>query len=263
MRGTSLSGIRSALAAAACASFALGLLAACQPSDDAGPALGDTGEPLALASRLLPAAFTGDARYWTERILPTGGVTPYEYFIELGSLPPGLAMAGELLFVDIEGVATLPGRYDFVLEVTDAADSTVEAGFSISVFDPATIDLSGQWEFTMTVTNATGVCEPETGQVATHVLTAEQSGSSPTYGFALSGFHGDPDNRLEGSLDFGVTNVEVGGSYPEDGGTTTSAHYLLVYDENTLIGREEWSWTDGVDSCPHGRADVLAQRIVE
>lgn len=47
--------------------------------------------------------------------------------------------------------------------------------------------------------------------------------------------------------------VSFAGTYPEDGGTTTSEFSgTFIYDSTagySASGREDWSWTDGDDSC--------------
>jgi hypothetical protein len=72
----------------------------------------------------------------------------------------------------------------------------------------------------------------------------------------ISGPFGDsgPQN-LNGNLTSGV--VSVGGSYPEDGGTTTATHTLTVApDEQSMSGTEAWSWTGPGGSCPESASDV-------
>jgi len=238
------------------------LLAACTPdedSDDATPH--DTGQPLALTSRAFSAALIGTTMDWSEVVEPIGGVTPYSYEVIAGSLPPGIAMAGAPLEVEFTGAAAVAGSYPFTLRVTDHVDSTASAAFTILVLEPANLDLGGQWQVTLTVTSAWDVCAGEVGQVSTHELTLEQSGSPPGWQVALSGFHGDPANRVEGGLDMLWGEIQLSGNYPEDGGTTTTEHRLFIYNEQLLRGTESWSWTNGVQDCPNGGATIEAVRV--
>lgn len=236
------------------------LIGGCQPDEDE-ESTGDTGQPLALVTRTFHVGFSGADAYWQEGIVPTGGVTPYSYYIELGTLPPGLAMAGEPTFVSIEGEPVLAGHYEFVLEVTDAVDSTVSAGYAIDIFDADAVDLSGQWQYTMAVTHASGFCADEVGVSRTHLLTVMQEEDGATIELTFSGFFDMATSQITGTLRFSLPHVLLSGSYPEGGGTTTGSHSLELCGLDTLRGRETWSWTDGVETCTDGLADVEAIRV--
>jgi hypothetical protein len=57
----------------------------------------------------------------------------------------------------------------------------------------------------------------------------------------------------EGVLVAGSLIITFKGTYPEDGGTTTSDFSgTATYNATTgytMTGHEDWSWTDGEDGC--------------
>lgn len=118
-------------------------------------------------------------------------------------------------------------------------------------------DLNGSWDFTVTVTVANGVCAGE-GGTSKRTMKITQNGENIT----IAGFKGSLDNKLSGkiSLDGSIWVINVSGSYPEDGGTTTASHRLEVKSTSEISGVEDWEWTGGGGSCPGGKADVSAKR---
>jgi len=118
-------------------------------------------------------------------------------------------------------------------------------------------DLNGSWNFTITVTQANGVCAGESG-TSTKTMTITQKGQDIT----IAGFLGSPANKLTGTigLESGIWVINVSGSYGEDGGTTTSSHRLEVKSTSEISGTEDWSWSGGGGTCPGGKATVTATR---
>ena len=70
--------------------------------------------------------------YYDQAISINGGNFPYTFEIETGSLPPGL----ELTNGQIQGIPTLPGKFSFTIQVTDAYGFTAKKTYSISVNIP-------------------------------------------------------------------------------------------------------------------------------
>jgi hypothetical protein len=120
-------------------------------------------------------------------------------------------------------------------------------------------NLNGVWAFVIKVTEANGVCAGEAGNSSSRQITITQSGRNVT----LSGFLGNPANQLTGdiTLDAGLWIVKVSGSYPEDGGTTTTSHRLVVKNTSDISGDEDWEWSGPGGTCPGGKASVTATRI--
>lgn len=175
-----------------------------------------------------------------------------------GQLPPGLAYSSPAHdILAISGTPTTPGVYTVNIRVVSCGER-VEETRTIAVVN--SLDLSGNWSFNVTVTAAGGDCTSEIGTQSTRTITITQSatGSPDIFNITMDGFVGVQGNILTGQL----TNwhdVNVSGSYPEEGGTTTSSHSLFVYTANEMGGVEQWSWT-GAGNCPGGRATVTATR---
>jgi negative regulator of sigma E activity len=119
-----------------------------------------------------------------------------------------------------------------------------------------TPNLNGTWKFTITITQANGVCAGDVGHSSSRLIQITQS----SYDVTLSGFLGNPANKLTGNitLDGGAWIIKVSGSYPEDGGTTNSTHTLTLTNATELNGQEDWTWSGTGESCPGGKATVKA-----
>ena len=77
--------------------------------------------PLTLPDALIPNAYSNV-------LVASGGVAPYQYSIVSGALPPGLSLAANgVLF----GIPTNTGTYEFTARVTDAYGCIMERPYSI------------------------------------------------------------------------------------------------------------------------------------
>jgi hypothetical protein len=230
-------------------------LTGCPFDDGYGP----TGEQLALVSRRLQIAEVGVG--WGTVIVPTGGTTPYAYEIPVSQRPPGLTFQGDPLKMSITGTPAEAGAYPFTLTVTDAANATVSADFILWVVEE--IDLTGTWQYTMTVTVVSGECGEVVGASRTHTLTITQTGDD----LVFAGFFGDTLSQLTGrvwhrtSPMYPGVDAIVSGSYPEDGGTLEGRHRLEVYSPTEMAGTEFWRWTGPASACDDSEADVDALRV--
>lgn len=223
-------------------------------SEEKSTVLGPTGEDLEFNPEPLRIGVVGTD--WTKTLTPTGGSTPYSYAISLGDLPPGLAYQGASTNLTIEGTPNTAGTYNFTIEVTDKEGEKVLAGFAIIVVEE--IDISGTWNYTMTVDYVEGNCGEAVGTSHTHSLTITQTGSEVVF----SGFFGQPTSQLTGEiLNGALYDVHVSGSYPEGGGTLNGTHQLYVYSPTMMGGVETWSWSDGGSSCSNSTAVVSATRV--
>ncbi len=235
------------------ACLAAALAAGCADEDGDGDHFGPTGEPLELTSFKLRIAEVGDR--WIATIRPTGGTTPYSYYIAAGTLPPGIAYESDPLDVTVLGEPALAGNYPFTVDVTDADSAVVTADFVLRVVD--LVDISGTWLYTMTVTMVNGDCGEVVGASRTHTLTIAQTGRD----LVFSGFFDNPDAQLTGSVVLTEPDAVVSGSYPEGPGITEGEHALYIYSLWEMEGTEHWSWTGEGGTCTHSRAHITAQRI--
>ena len=95
------------------------------------------GSPAALVvdTALLPGATVGLAYAFT--LQASGGVTPYQWSLVSGSLPPGVALdpaAGTL-----SGTPTASGSYGFTAQVTDAVGASATRSLTLTVSAPPVI----------------------------------------------------------------------------------------------------------------------------
>lgn len=118
------------------------------------------------------------------------------------------------------------------------------------------LNLTGDWNFHFTITHAEGPCAGDIGSESNETIHIIHTGGL----VSLSGFVGLDTNVLNGTILDG--DIEFSGVNQEDGGETTTSYTGVVADENTMGLTEQWSWTNGVNTCPNGTASVTATRIL-
>jgi hypothetical protein len=101
-----------------------------------------TAASLALTTASLPAASEGSP--YTAALQASGGKTPYQWKVTIGSLPSGFSLAGGL--GTIAGITSQPGLFSFTASVTDAAGQVVSRKFAIDVAPPSTGNFDGPAE---------------------------------------------------------------------------------------------------------------------
>lgn len=118
---------------------------------------------------------------------------------------------------------------------------------------PPAFDISGDWEFLVTVTQANGACRAlssTTSSVAISQLAGEIS---------LVGLGGP--NTWFGTV--AGDQVNFAGTRPEDGGTTTAVFSLtLSTDGHGMTGSESWSWVGPGGPCTGGASIVSATQVL-
>ena len=92
--------------------------------------------------------------------------------------------------------------------------------------------LAGTWS--VTSTTGSNTCGDLVGVDYTSTVNITVSGSNVTGG------------ELSGTVN--GNQVSLSGSYPDDGGTTTS-NISLTVDGNLFSGTDNWSWTGGGSTC--------------
>lgn len=121
-----------------------------------------------------------------------------------------------------------------------------------SSLDPPIADLSGTWrvfEFTYPENNS---CGEDFRGFYTDGVIVTQSGNSITVSFST-------EKKLSGTISGDQVNVK--GSYPEEGGTTTVNNTeIIVQDEGYFIGTSAWTWKSGSESC-NGTTTVEGVRL--
>ena len=209
-----------------------------------------TPDQLALALKNVP---------YTQVISVSGGAAPYTLSISEGSVPPGMSTDPSDESITIAGTPSTSGNFSFTVKAEDSDGAVSTRAYSIGVVQA--FDLNGTWNYTIDVTAADGVCagdENDPPSTDAITVTETQSGDPYVTNVTMSGFLGDPSNVLTGTRTGSI--ITVSGSFPEDGGTTTTTHNLYATGENTIIGEETWSWSGPGGDCPNGRANVSASR---
>ena len=94
------------------------------------------GEILRIFSSNLKPAFLGE-RY-DETIRVVGGLRPFSFSVESGSLPPGISLEGSAL----RGIPSEIGQFEFSVGVSDANLSRTVQSFTLSVTKPPPAELT-------------------------------------------------------------------------------------------------------------------------
>lgn len=88
-------------------------------------------EPLTITLTTLPNATEGGS-YNSGSFAVTGGVPPYSYSLNSGSLPSNLSVSGSgFIFGDLDPATA--GTYNFVIQVTDDADGVDTQAYELVV----------------------------------------------------------------------------------------------------------------------------------
>jgi hypothetical protein len=124
---------------------------------------------LAITSTSLPGATAGTN--YSTNLTATGGVTPYNWNISVGSLPSGMNLSGNT----ISGTPTTAGTVSFTIQVTDASGGSQSAAVSINVAPapPLTVATTSgalpqgivNSSYASTQLNATGGFQPYTSWI--------------------------------------------------------------------------------------------------
>ncbi|OCP15639.1 putative Ig domain-containing protein [Ensifer sp. LC163] len=87
---------------------------------------------IAISPAALPVSMVGTA--YSQTITASGGVGPYTFAVTSGSLPAGMALAGD---GTLSGTATAGGSFPFTIQATDAFNSTGTLAYTLNVNAPA------------------------------------------------------------------------------------------------------------------------------
>jgi hypothetical protein len=94
------------------------------------------GEALDIKVDALESAYIGEA--YSATIRAVGGLTPYQYRLDKGTLPPGLSLQGG----ELRGTPTQRGDFTFTITVSDANLSKTFEEYTLSVTDAPPAELT-------------------------------------------------------------------------------------------------------------------------
>ena len=98
------------------------------------------------------------------------------------------------------------------------------------------VDAAGDWEMTSTIVSDN--CDGRVDQ--TYQMTIAQDGNALTAEI--------PELTFSGTIC--GNQIQMSGSFPEDGGTVRVDATLVVSEEgDSMQGSDTWTWSDGSDSC--------------
>jgi hypothetical protein len=114
--------------------------------------------------------------------------------------------------------------------------------------DGEPVDVAGYWETTSTVVSDN--CDGRVSQ--TFVMTIMQEDNTVTVEL--------PDATFSGTVS--GNRIQMTGSFPEDDGTVTvNATLVVSADGSSMQGSDDWTWTDGFESCS-GSDSLSATRMI-
>ncbi|WP_128142373.1 IPT/TIG domain-containing protein [Janthinobacterium lividum] len=181
--------------------------------------------PAAAAFTVLPGSLPAPVigASYSQAMSSSGGVAPYSYVLDSGTLPPGISVSPSGV---ISGTVTATGAYVFGIKVTDSTPGTPQVvikNYSVSIAVPIL-------SITPTTLTAGGLATPYSQQMSTANGTAPytyvvESGALPTgLNLSSSGLLSGTPTAL-GTYNFVIKSTDVTGG---NGPYNTSRSYSMV-----------------------------------
>ncbi|MGX9774013.1 IPT/TIG domain-containing protein [Janthinobacterium aestuarii] len=181
--------------------------------------------PAAAAFTVLPGSLPAPVigASYSQAMSSSGGVAPYSYALDSGTLPPGISVSPSGV---ISGTVTATGAYVFGVKVTDSTPGTPQVvikNYSVSIAVPIL-------SITPTTLTAGGLATPYSQQMSTANGTAPytyvvESGALPTgLNLSSSGLLSGTPTAL-GTYNFVIKSTDVTGG---NGPYNTSRSYSMV-----------------------------------
>lgn len=124
----------------------------------------------------------------------------------------------------------------------------------------AQTDLSGEWCFRFTVTEANGICSDEVGEVGTDIVTLNHDMTAGTVSIVWT------EEFIENTAQGTVIGDQLSYSiiFRQEGGWTNRNVVATIKNENEMTGAEAWSYGYSIDdqtACSDAAANFEARRI--
>ncbi|HEU4819463.1 beta strand repeat-containing protein, partial [Janthinobacterium sp.] len=181
--------------------------------------------PAAAAFTVSPGSLTAPVIGvpYSQAMSASGGVAPYTYALDSGTLPPGITVSSSGV---ISGTVTATGAYVFAIKVTDSTSGTpltVTKNYSVSIAVPTL-------SITPTTLTAGGVSAPYSQQLSTSGGTApytyvvESGALPPGVTLSSSGLLSGTPSAIN-TYNFVIKSTDVTGG---NGPYNTSRSYSMV-----------------------------------
>ncbi|MFA4875760.1 MAG: hypothetical protein WC956_00390 [bacterium] len=123
--------------------------------------------------------------------------------------------------------------------------------------ETATVDVTGSWNVTETITESSGICAVNVpvGTVSIWSADAVQNGNNVTVTITAGDNVG---STFTGTIS--GNQVDWHGTYSGGGGTVTITGTDVTATSTTFSGSSSWEWTDGNDSCS-GQTTVTGNKV--
>jgi hypothetical protein len=166
--------------------------------------------------------------FYSADVVTSGGTqVGYTWAVSTGTLPPGLTLFGNNVNALIQGIPTVPGTFNFDLEVTDSGGATASQSFSMTVHDQLSIvttNLPGgimSMPYSQSIQAVGGVGPTYVwsvigGQLPTGIsfagagLTCSFVGTPTQYGFFVFTVQIEDSNSNVASLQYGINVLASG-----------------------------------------------------
>jgi hypothetical protein len=178
----------------------------------------NSASPLAITTTSLPSGAMGTA--YSQTLAATGGTTPYTWILAGGTLPAGLTLSQN---GTISGTPTATGTSSFSIQVRDAVQVTVSAGFSIQISGSAGTNNATFAAQTVPRTMAPGqtysvtVTMNNTGSTSwtpsTYKLGSQTPQDNLTWGVNRATLSQAVPSGGQGSFTFNITAPTAAGAY--------------------------------------------------
>ncbi|MDH5640712.1 MAG: Ig domain-containing protein [Nitrospira sp.] len=171
---------------------------------------------------------------YNQSVVAVGGISPYSWSIIGGSMPPGITLATSTsLSVAVSGTPTVPGTYNFTVQIQDSISTTANMAFTVKI-DPPPVSIT-----TTTLPNG--------GQNSAYNQSITATGGAAPYTWSL----------LSGTLPPGLTldTSATGLTTTLSGTPTSTGNYTFVVSVSDSLSSDSQSFSMDI-TLPTGKPPI-------